>query len=519
MNNMQLAGKILEACRRVGVQTFCLCPGGRNAPFVEWLSQDDGENLWSFFDERSASFFALGKARGERRPVALITTSGTAVSEVYSAVIEAHYSQTPLIVISADRPKSFRGTGAPQVIEQKNIFANMVSEALDIDIHDEWEFPSSIFGPIHINVCFDEPLIDGEPSQLPAVSATSFDKTRGPLGVENNSWKNQIENLQNPLVVIAGLKPEEETAALSALEEYSGSLFVESLSNLRSTSGASAKSIRTEGWVRRLIQRGEFDGVVKIGGTPLSRFWRDLAKSDLPVFSLSASEFSGGPKVRHRQCPAEAWSEQLPKSWGQPPREEVVERDQTLQNRLRALVEAHPFSEASWFHHLTQKWDSDIDLFVGNSMPIRWWDLFFETAGAKVYASRGANGIDGQLACGLGLANSGRPMKIVLGDLTFLYDTSALALLESCKRRSIDVQIFVINNGGGKIFSRLFENPLFFNSHNISLSHLALAYGWQYEKFSNTSAELKNAPWTVYEINPDEGQTQNFWQEWDSALA
>src|SRR5690606_31248323 len=102
------------------------CPGGRNAPFVFLLSENKNFRVHSAFDERGAGFYALGLSQARGRPTAVITTSGTAVAEVLPAVIEAHYTGTPLVVVSADRPQRMRGSGAPQTIEQKNIFGAYV---------------------------------------------------------------------------------------------------------------------------------------------------------------------------------------------------------------------------------------------------------------------------------------------------------------------------------------------------------------------------------------------------------
>ena len=121
--NLEKADQILQQLARAGVSTICLCPGARNAPFVKLLSEKKGFEVLSFYDERSAGFFALGRARRDQAPVVVCTTSGTAVSELLSPVIEAFYSNTPLVILSADRPKRLRGTGAPQAIEQWNIFS------------------------------------------------------------------------------------------------------------------------------------------------------------------------------------------------------------------------------------------------------------------------------------------------------------------------------------------------------------------------------------------------------------
>src|SRR5438067_7417795 len=144
MTNIAEARRVIEeACSR-GATDFCVCAGSRNAPLLAVLAGSD-LRMYSFVDERSAAFFALGRAKLTGRPAAVVTTSGTAVAELLPAAIEAHYSGTPLILITADRPARYRGTGSPQSIEQEEIFGVYARGSVT-----------------HINVEFDEPLIDEE---------------------------------------------------------------------------------------------------------------------------------------------------------------------------------------------------------------------------------------------------------------------------------------------------------------------------------------------------------------------
>src|SRR5881227_2826252 len=140
MSNLELARRLIEWVRSLGVDDFCVCSGSRNAPLIAAV-----DRAYSFVDERSAAFFALGRAKRDERPVAVITTSGTAAAELLPAAIEAYYSGTPLVLITADRPARYRGTGAPPSIEQEEIFGVYARGSVT-----------------HINVEFDEPLIDEE---------------------------------------------------------------------------------------------------------------------------------------------------------------------------------------------------------------------------------------------------------------------------------------------------------------------------------------------------------------------
>ena len=172
MKNSTVVKKSLDWLWSVGVREICLCPGGRNSPFVVALEHDSPFQIHTGFDERAVGFFALGRAQNSLAPVAIIVTSGTAVAELLPAVMEAHYTQTPLVVISADRPQRMRGTGAPQTVDQVGIFTTYVENCVDMEgefIEPSWKQLTTL----HLNICFDEPLIDNEvvANLTPAYSA------------------------------------------------------------------------------------------------------------------------------------------------------------------------------------------------------------------------------------------------------------------------------------------------------------------------------------------------------------
>ena len=151
MSNMSTARALLDEVRGAGVTTFCVCAGSRNSPLIAALSVMKDVEVLSFVDERSAAFFAGGRSRRDDRPAAVVTTSGTAVAELMPAAVEAYYALVPLILITADRPSRYRGTGAPQCIDQEGIFGVYAATTME-----RWNRRA----PLHLNVEFDEPLID-----------------------------------------------------------------------------------------------------------------------------------------------------------------------------------------------------------------------------------------------------------------------------------------------------------------------------------------------------------------------
>ncbi|MBP8066776.1 MAG: 2-succinyl-5-enolpyruvyl-6-hydroxy-3-cyclohexene-1-carboxylate synthase, partial [Flavobacterium sp.] len=165
-----LAQSIIEICNAKTIHEIVISPGSRNAPLTIGFASNPAFNCFSIADERCAAFFGLGMAQQQRKPVALVCTSGSALLNYYPAIAEAFYSQIPLIVISADRPKSKIDIGDGQTIRQENVFANHIlytanlhedaSEENDLKINEAIHLAITQKGPVHINVPFEEPLYE-----------------------------------------------------------------------------------------------------------------------------------------------------------------------------------------------------------------------------------------------------------------------------------------------------------------------------------------------------------------------
>ncbi|MCY9219066.1 2-succinyl-5-enolpyruvyl-6-hydroxy-3-cyclohexene-1-carboxylic-acid synthase, partial [Bacillus haynesii] len=166
-------GNFIDELSLAGVTEAVICPGSRSTPLAILAASHPDINVHIHVDERSAAFFAMGMAKAIRKPVALICTSGTAAANFYPAVIEAHYSRIPLMILTADRPHELREVGAPQAIDQQFLFGNFVKFFTDSalpDNHPEMlayirslaaraagEAKKAPRGPVHINFPLREP--------------------------------------------------------------------------------------------------------------------------------------------------------------------------------------------------------------------------------------------------------------------------------------------------------------------------------------------------------------------------
>ncbi|CAN6447202.1 unnamed protein product [Victoria cruziana] len=171
--NLLWATLIVEECYRLGLTYFCIAPGSRSSPLAVAATSHPNTTCISCFDERSLAFHALGYARGSCRPAVVITSSGTAVSNLLPAVVEASEDFIPLLLLTADRPPELQDVGANQAINQVNhfgsfvryffsfpppddhILAKIVLTTIDSAVHHATVSPC---GPVHINCPFREPL-------------------------------------------------------------------------------------------------------------------------------------------------------------------------------------------------------------------------------------------------------------------------------------------------------------------------------------------------------------------------
>ena len=129
MTNSDLCLKVFDFLNHSKVETVVICAGARNAPFITQLESQNFNKIY-YFEERSAAFYALGLMKKSGKPVAIITTSGTAAAELLPATIESYYQGLPLILITADRPKAYRGSGAPQAIHQIGLYSNYIEKKI-----------------------------------------------------------------------------------------------------------------------------------------------------------------------------------------------------------------------------------------------------------------------------------------------------------------------------------------------------------------------------------------------------
>ena len=505
MTNLERAHEVIAEVRARGVRDFCVCAGSRNSPLLAALSAIHDVHLYSFVDERSAAFFALGRAKRDGLPVAIVTTSGTAVAELLPAAVEAHYSGVPLVLLTADRPARFRGTGAPQAIEQENLFGVYATRSV-----------------VHINVEFDEPLLGNagfQPAGPQASSRRDDAAGRMPASQPPGSRRSELPRFRKPLVVLGGLNADDREAVVRFVLAYGAAVYAEPLSGLREERSLASQVVLNE----RMLGRGGFDGVVRIGNVPTLRFWRDLdeAFADVPVVHYSRLPFAGlarGDVYSLDDLPA------APKPVTRD--DDFLSRDRLMAEQVAAIFDREPQSEPALLRALSRELPPSSRIYLGNSLPVREWDLAAtrEPRGFALEANRGANGIDGQLSTFFGWCKPRVENVCILGDLTALYDLNAPWICPQLNR-GVRFRLIVVNNGGGRIFSRVpslkaldpgFRERMIENEHTLRFDDWAAMWRIDYEWTGLVTPMTPEAGMRlVTELAPDADATQRAWTAFD----
>jgi 2-succinyl-5-enolpyruvyl-6-hydroxy-3-cyclohexene-1-carboxylate synthase len=491
-----------------GLLNAVVAPGSRSTPMALALASRPELQLHVAHDERSAAFIALGVGLASGRPAALLCTSGTAATHFHGAVIESHLSGVPLLVLTADRPPELRDVGAAQTIDQTRLFGTAPRWFHDPGVPDAaaagswrslaqraWAATSGVDpGPVHLNLPFREPLV-ADPGALPGRSdaphATSLFGVPSPSVDELARLASAIDAQRG--VIVAGAGCSVATDQIAALAAATGwPVLADARSGCRSLTAAVST-------VDALLRNAEFaaahapEVVVRLGEPPASKVlgqW--LASSGAVQVHVSSRPVVIDPDhvVRHRVLGSigtvcSVLAAHLRGASGTPWSARWRRADEAALAVLDDRLGSGTLTEPSVAHTLLRALPAGSSVVVSSSMPVRdveWYGGRF--GDVRVLANRGANGIDGVVSTAIGVAAAtGDPTAVLIGDVAFLHDSSALVALA---RRAVDLRIVVVDNDGGGIFSFLpqattlpterFEQ-LFGTPHGTDLVALAQAHG------------------------------------------
>ena len=510
--NSSLAFEIIGLCVSIGISEFCVCPGGRNTSFVDCLEHYANDNIktYFFYEERSAAFFALGRSKKTGRPIAVITTSGTAVGELLPAVMESFYSENPLLLITADRPKRFKGSGAPQTAEQEGIFGVYANYSQNIEYGDcinlkEWDQKKSA----HLNVCLEESYEHTFNEILPLELSSNDNNQYVSEEISISNLINFLKLSKNPIAIVSTLLEKDRMSVVEFLEKLNIPVYCEGVSGIRENERLDSIRIKCP----NKISINEIDGIIRIGGVPTLRLWRDLEHQKINVISISHLPFSGlsWGGVEHVNI-----SQYLDdyvlyfELEGLTPlkKSKLIIDDHRYWSQIEMLLNKNRESEQAFFYQISKFIPSKSQIFLGNSLSIRQWDQYatYQNRDFKVFASRGLNGIDGQISTFLGLCDPNVSNWAILGDLTSLYDLAGPWIMDQLEAKNI--HIVIVNNGGGRIFSNLFKNRQVQNNHSITFEYFAKLWNLNYVRWSNVVGVLSD--YNIVEYTTNNSATNHF---------
>ena len=475
-NSTKLAHSLLRQLIEVGVSDFVISPGSRNAPLAIALGEAASKEIIDLhikIDERGAAYYALGISKASNNYVAVICTSGTAAANFHPAALEAFHSNNKLILITADRPARLRKTGANQTTDQVNIYSIIKTH----DFAAEIEIKKLLTGsPVHLNVQFDEPLIESEKTDWLAG-----------LKILLPNYENKISGrleVGSGLLIIghdrAGYSVAEVNTFVSKLNwpviSEDPISFPQSI--------AHASLFLSDPQIAAKLTP---ENVIVIGRTTLSR-------STNTFINLAKKVIVIDPRTTDIDSKREA--DLILKAL---PTEVVsVKSDQSIwhvaSDAAAIQLENLVWSEQLAITTICELLPDESALFVGSSRPVRDIEAFAHPrSGVSVFANRGLAGIDGNISTVFGVTNEFERTTAILGDLTFLHDISALT-----NATVGNLRIFVIDNNGGGIFSTLpqantgnFEQ-LFGTPHNLDLLKVIAGFGVSVIKITNLG-ELQSA--------------------------
>jgi len=502
------ASHLLAAFSGAGIDQVFLAPGARSqalAIAAGQLADADRLDLFVRLDERSMAFSALGSALASGKPALVITTSGTAVANLHPAVLEAHHSGVPMILLTADRPHELRDVGANQTTKQVGIFDDAVRVVFDVEAptsedNGVAEIPTLVStairaalglggtrpGPVQLNLAFREPLSASEPNaatlQVPV-----------PMGEETErELEFAILDGSVSTVVVAGANAGD--AAVELAEAYGLPIFAEPSSGARFGDNAILS------YPKLLVDEPELASrigrVIVFGKPTLSRTITRLFFSEhvevivvrnraMGLFDVSRRAAMFVDDVTFDVDVAGEWLE----AW------RVADQKVQLSTPVSEKLGRREIVEQVWA--ATEATDN---LFLGASRMIREAEVWSQAGNLNIFANRGLAGIDGSVATATGIALATRAQtRALIGDLTLLHDAASLVI--DPRDGALDLQLVVVNDHGGSIFETLEpakelskENfdRLFRTPQNVNLATLAVTYGWLHVPV-HTEVELEAA--------------------------
>jgi len=512
---MSLIFQVPTILEKHNIKHVVISPGSRNAPLTISFARHDQFKKHIIADERSAAFIALGIAQITNTTVALVCTSGSAALNYAPAIAEAYFSNTPLVILTADRPPEWIDQQDGQTIRQEHVFGNHVRASFQLPVdttHKDsaWEFCRKLNeaaniahtkqGPVHVNIPFREPFYPSEAitvdESLKHISHTKLERYF-PEAFINKYLEKIPDNVK--ILCIAGQGKRNE-----ALDELIPQLGIpvisESIGNLvQSDNNIQKHDVFLPTLSEQQLEELKPDLLITWGGSVVSKNLKNFIRKYKPLHhwhisangesadtyqSLTASLQTEPIDFIH-SLNAVSYNKTFLNAW------------QVLEEKAVNFVTAHfkndnSLSELNAFYTVLRHLPEDCSIHIGNSMPIRYVNLLGHPSPAPMntFCNRGTSGIDGTLstAMGVALATPEQLHIVLIGDMSFFYDRNAWWHNYPCH----NLKVILFNNHGGGIF-RMIDGPqdqteledYFVTTQKLTAKNLATEYDINYFHANN----------------------------------
>ena len=542
--------QLLNLFINIGVKDLIICPGSRSAPLAiaaGELNKLGKINIYNSIDERSAGFHSLGIATASGNLSLVITTSGTAVSNLLPAAVEADRSCKGIIFLTADRPLRLKDCGANQTVNQEEFLSSVCRKILNTNLNGIHETTDNeIFnivkkieqqsltfpGPIHLNIPFDKPLdisFTNKKKVLEFFKRIYLNKNYKFLKDESkydankflNSFKNL--NLDKPGIILAGPfqgsinNLSSFNKSLEKIQEITGwPVFADPASGVYS-------NLRglVENWELVLRKNKNFINcyqLLRLGpmssSTELENFLTNFDGLQILIKEKNFRKLDpikksfeydlGLTKFVDQFLGELSIGERNKKSLTPLALDLIKEGLQIKQNLKKELASDDEITEYKIANFVPKIWPSEFPIMLSASSPVRDWLTFSQnrTLTRNCFSFRGASGIDGTLSLALGISRIKNPLLLVTGDLAFVHDINGWLIENST---DLNLTILLINNNGGNIFNRIYKKnlkeddlkKLFLMPKEINWAKLAEGYQVKFKTVSNFKKLREAFEWSI----------------------
>ena len=497
-SNISWSENIANLLVKKRIKHACISPGSRNTPLTHALIKEKSIKCISHIDERSNGFFSLGIAKKTKSPALVLTTSGTATANLLPAIIEAYYSMTPLIIITADRPKNLTNSGENQTINQVDIYKNFIRKMIDINITNQASTlkkiddiinisngnHKNIPGPVHINIRFEEPLFDKKQKKVKLIPKKNI--------IINKKTNLKLPIFKKPLIVCGHLDSTETKYVYKLIKQLNFPVFADINSDLRHYKNKNIK-VFYDFYCHKITNP---DLIIRFGSKPISKKLNKLLSINRTKTYLINPYlyFNDDSKYIIRTFPKNILINKnhiIDKKW--------IDRIEDFENGIisnYSTISRKKDTEFSILKSLLNNLKEKDHLFIGNSSPVRSFNKYSGKLKNQIhtFTNRGASGIDGIISTSLGISSINKKSKnfLVIGDISFFHDINGFNVLQSTK---IDLTIIAINNNGGKIFASLDYadkkidrfNEFWVTPQNIEIKNITKVFNIKYFKLNAKS--------------------------------